>query len=71
MLRSTLSPRMSDKPEKLLTPREAAEILNVDPATVRRYVRLRLLPARGLPSGYIRLRRADVEKLLGQEDGEE
>lgn len=59
---------MSDKPEKLITPREAAEILNVDPATVRRYVRLGLLPARRLPSGYIRLRRADVEGLLREED---
>lgn len=58
---------MSDKPEKLLTPREAAEILNVDPATVRRYVRLGMLPARRLPSGYIRLRREDVEKLLRPE----
>ena len=59
---------MSDNPEKLITPREAAEILNVDPATVRRYVRLGLLPAKRLPSGYIRLRRADVEALLRDED---
>jgi excisionase family DNA binding protein len=59
---------MSDKPEKLITPREAAEILNVDPATVRRYVRLGVLPARRLPSGYIRLRRPDVERLLREED---
>jgi excisionase family DNA binding protein len=61
---------MSDKPEKLITPRQAAEILNVDPATVRRYVRLGLLPARRLPSGYIRLRREDVDKLLRDEDSE-
>ena len=61
---------MSDRPEKLITPREAAEILNVDPATVRRCVRLGLLPARRLPSGYIRLRREDVEKLLRDEDSE-
>jgi excisionase family DNA binding protein len=59
---------MSDNPEKLITPREAAEILNVDPATVRRYVRLGLLPAKRLPSGYIRLKRADVEQLLRDED---
>lgn len=58
---------MSDEPEKLLTPRQAAAILNVDPATVRRYVRLGLLPARRLPSGYIRLRREDVQALLRQE----
>jgi predicted site-specific integrase-resolvase len=61
---------MSEKPEKLPTPRQAATI-NVDLATMRPYVRVGLLPARRPPSGYIRLPGEDVETLLRDEGDED
>jgi excisionase family DNA binding protein len=52
-----------------MTAKEVAELLGVHPETVRRYVRLGQLPANHLPSGHIRIRRADALKLL-KDDGE-
>ncbi len=51
---------------ELLTTTEVAEMLRVSRSTVTRYVRLGQLPAIRLPSGYLRFRRQDVEKILAQ-----
>jgi excisionase family DNA binding protein len=48
----------------VLTTTQAAALLNVDRATIARWVRLGQLPAIRLPSGHWRIRRADVERLL-------
>jgi excisionase family DNA binding protein len=58
---------MSPKRSDLLTTAEAAEMLRVSPETVARWVRLGQLEAIRLPSGHIRIRREDVEKLLKRE----
>lgn len=57
---------MPDKSD-MLTTSQAAELLNVDRATIARWVRLGQLPAIRLPSGHWRVRRAEVEKLLREE----
>ena len=54
--------------DELLTSSEAARMLRVSKATITRYVRLGQLPAIRLPSGHLRLRRRDIEKLLRQAD---
>jgi excisionase family DNA binding protein len=55
---------------ELLRVTQAAQMLAVDPSTVRRWVNLGILEAIRLPSGHMRIRREDVEKLLKRE-GEE
>lgn len=55
---------------ELLTSAEVAELLRVSRSTVTRYARLGQLPAIRLPSGYLRFRRQDIEKLLRQDDAE-
>jgi excisionase family DNA binding protein len=60
---NTLTSGMSGEPE-LLTANEAAERLRVSGDTVRRWIRLDILPAVRLPSGQVRIRREDVERLL-------
>lgn len=45
---------------------QVARLLDVNRTTVTRWVRLGLLPAIRLPSGQLRYRRSDVEKLLQQ-----
>ncbi len=57
----------TERPE-LLTAAEAAQLLRISASTVRRWVGLGLLPAVRHPSGGIRVRREDVEKLLKRED---
>jgi excisionase family DNA binding protein len=60
--------------QELLTSAEAARVLRVSKSTINRYVRLGQLRAYRLPSGYLRFRREDVEKLLeelGGDDGNE
>ena len=54
--------------DELLTSSEAARMLRVSKATITRYVRLGQLPAIRLPSGRLRIRRRDIEKLLQQGD---
>jgi excisionase family DNA binding protein len=57
-------------PDELLTSSEAARMLRVSKATITRYVRLGQLPAIRLPSGHLRIRRRDIEKVLQQDDAE-
>ena len=58
--------------DELLTSSEAARMLRVSKATITRYVRLGQLPAIRLPSGHLRIRRRDIDRLLKQaDDGEE
>lgn len=54
-------------PGDLLTTTEVARLLGVDRTTVARYVRQGKLPAIHLPSGHVRIRREDLERLLGDE----
>lgn len=61
---NTLAGRMADD---LLTSAEVARMLRVSPATVARYVRLGQVRAIRLPSGQIRIRREEVERLLREE----
>ncbi len=53
---------MPDKSD-MLTTTQAAELLNVDRATVARWIRLGQLRAIRLPSGQYRVRRSDLEAL--------
>ena len=53
--------------DELLTSSEAARMLRVSKATITRYVRLGQLPAIRLPSGHLRIRRREIEKLLQQD----
>lgn len=53
-------------PEEWLTSSEVAKLLRVSKSTVTRYVRLGQLPAMRLPSGYLRISREAVEKMLKQ-----
>jgi excisionase family DNA binding protein len=57
--------------DELLTSSEAARMLRVSKATITRYVRLGQLPAIRLPSGHLRIRRRDIERLLQQGDENE
>jgi excisionase family DNA binding protein len=61
---------MSQESAEWMTAAQAAKLLGVSAETLRRYVRLGQLPALRLPSGYIRIRRSEVEKLLreGQQE---
>lgn len=61
---------MSQESAEWMTAAQAAKLLGVSAETVRRYVRLGQLPALRLPSGYIRIRRSEVDKLLreGQQE---
>jgi excisionase family DNA binding protein len=52
-------------PDELLTTAEVAQMLRVSQKTIARWVNLGQLPAVKLPSGQFRIRRADIEKLLG------
>jgi excisionase family DNA binding protein len=54
-------------PALLLTPGEAADILRVDPSTLREWVRRDKLECVTLPGGHRRYRRADIERLAGLE----
>ncbi len=53
-------------PGKMLTTREVAELLQVDLSTVTRWIRYGRLPAIRTPGGQYRVRREDVERLLGR-----
>lgn len=55
---------MPQKPQEWMTAAEVAELLGVSAETVRRYVRLGQLVANHLPSGHLRIRREDAERLL-------
>ena len=59
--------------EDELTTGQAAELMGVSRSSLVRYVRSGLLPARRLPGGHLRIRRADVERLRqqGREDVEQ
>jgi len=51
-------------PDELLTTAEAAQMLRVSQKTIARWVRLGQLPGVRLPSGQLRIKRAEVDKLL-------
>ncbi len=52
---------------RLLRPREAAEMLAVSPRTLRRYIADGHVPTRRLPSGHVRIRQAVIDALMGEE----
>jgi excisionase family DNA binding protein len=64
---------LSCVPDELLTTGEAAELLGVSRWTCLRYIREGRLPAVRLPSGHMRIKRSDVERLIeqGREDVEQ
>lgn len=64
MVRGTVTSYMSDETGSLFTTKEVAALLRVSQATVARWVRLDQLPAIRLPSGQLRIRKADVDRLL-------
>ena len=47
-----------------ITTSAAAKLMGISRATIARYTRQGLLPALRLPSGRLRVRRSEVEKLL-------
>lgn len=49
-----------------MTPSEVAKLVGVSAETIRRYIRLGELPANRLPSGHLRIRREDAERLLAR-----
>jgi len=53
--------------DRLLTPAEVARELAVTPQTVRRYIAQGRLSCSRLPSGRIRIPRAEVERMLSQQ----
>lgn len=55
--------------QPLLTTGEVAAELSVDPDTVRRWVKDGLLAAVVLPSGVLRFKRSEVDRILGIEPG--
>jgi len=57
---------MPDESE-LLTTSEAARRFRVARSTITRWIRLGQLPAIRIPSGHWRVRRADVEKALRED----
>ena len=61
---------MATELPELLTTAEVARMLRVAQSTVQRWVQLGQLSAIRLPSGGIRIRRIDVEKLLERGPGE-
>jgi excisionase family DNA binding protein len=56
--------------DRLLTPRDVAELLRVHPKTVLRYVRTAGLPCVRLPGGDVRLRRSEVDRWLDRREAE-
>lgn len=60
---SPLAPSSADS----LTPNEAAALLGVNGRTVRRWIKLRLLPVRTTFGGHYRLDRATIERLAASQ----
>lgn len=56
--------------QDLLTTSEVAKMLRVSVATVARWASLGQIPAIRLPSGQLRFRRSDIEKILQQDQPE-
>jgi len=64
---STQKPSIMLGGEELLTPREAADRVGMTPDTIRRWVKLGLLPMAmryGLQGRYYRVRASDLEALI-------
>jgi len=55
--------------DELLTTAEAAKMLKVSQKTIDRWIRLGQLRAVRLPSGRYRVSRAEIEKMLGEVQG--
>lgn len=55
---------------KYMTPREVADEMEVSPATVVRWVRDGVIPAKRFGPRIIKIERADVEKLMNLEQVE-
>jgi len=56
--------------DELLTTAQVARLLNVSQKTVARWARLGKIKAVRLPSGQLRIRRSDVDRLLFQGEDE-
>lgn len=54
--------------QPLLTTGEVAAALSVDPETVRRWVKDGKLRAVELPSGVLRFKRSDIDRILGTDE---
>jgi excisionase family DNA binding protein len=53
-------------PGELLTSSEVAKLMRVDRSTVLKWVRDGHLPAIRTPGRHVRIKRADVERLMGE-----
>ena len=49
---------------KFVSPREAGRLLGVETSTIYAWIRIGHLPAFRLPSGYFRIREADLQAFL-------
>jgi excisionase family DNA binding protein len=58
---------MNSTVSRYLTPREVASKLEVSPATVVRWVREGLIPAKRFGPRIIKIERNEVEQLVGQD----
>lgn len=71
-----MNSRKTYEQAEMIAPSEAASLLGVTPATIRRWAHLGKIPYIHLPSGRMKFRRSDVEALLspvdpvGSEEGE-
>lgn len=54
--------------ERLLTPSEVARCFNVDPKTVSRWARDKIIPSTKTPGGHRRFRASDVRAFLEEPD---
>lgn len=50
--------------DKLLPPREVAELLGVDPKTVSRWARLGKIPSVRTPGGHRRFRKSVIDSII-------
>lgn len=50
--------------EKVVSPRGAAELLDLQPVTILRWIKNGKLPAYRLANGYLRVRIADLQQFL-------
>jgi excisionase family DNA binding protein len=66
------TPMSRDSSDPLLTPGEVAALFRVDPKTVTRWAAAKPPRLRSIrtPGGHRRFRRSEVDRLLGQQDGD-
>ncbi|MBI3964211.1 MAG: helix-turn-helix domain-containing protein [Chloroflexi bacterium] len=56
----------TETPRRLLTTKQASDMLEVDPSTIRRWAATGRIPSVELPSGRLKISKAAVEKMLEQ-----